>query len=247
LIGEKIPMPFRNRPWGLIAAALVLSMEIPAFAEPRAAYLKPEDLKKEGLPHQLDVSMLSKYAHVFDAPTPTKPLPLANQGSFVLRNRLALGRNPHYCLGLDGEIGGSNAGIVYGASAYVAGTGLRWNNGNLIAICGGVGVDGVKNAVPFAVRYPAELRTELSMGPIRTTLWARTWWLANPKERQEGSSTLSFVDEMDAGLLFRFGKQHRYWSRVNAGGGLAIGVLYREFMGARSLGVVLGLNLSGAQ
>ncbi len=224
---------------------LVVALALPSTARAqRAAYARPEELRPEGLSHLLDVSLRLGYARVLD---PDRVQGLANVGTFSLRARALLGRNPSYCVGLDGEVGGADTGFVYGLTAHVVGVGGRWGEGNAVALCGGAGFDGVVGAVPLAARFPAELSAAVNLGPLRLTAWAGVAWVAGADARREGSTWLTVVDEVDAGLTVRLGRQHRLWASASAGRGPSLGVVYRELMGTRFVGVVLGLDLSGAQ
>jgi hypothetical protein len=215
----------------------------PATAAPRAQYVTPESLPGEGLPHVLDVTALAAYARVLD---PARVSGLENMGIFAVRARAQLGRSATYCVGLDGEIGGGETGAVYGATAYPVGLGARWGAGNTVSLCGGAGLDGIAGAVPLAARFPAEASVALSLGPIRPVLWVRPSWLAAPASRRSGSS-VSFLDELEAGLMIRLSPQHRYWTQTSAGGGLAVGVLYRELMATRYVAFAVGFDFVGAQ
>jgi hypothetical protein len=230
----------------LCAAGLVgcLAVGAPATAlAQRAEYASVDELKGEGLPHVLDVATWGQYSRIFN---PEHVSGLGNMGTFELRTRLDLGKNPTYCAGLDGEIGGSDRGAVYGVTAYPIGLGARWGAGGTISLCGGAGFDGVASAVPLAARFPAELSIATNLGPLRPVLWARPSWIAGAEARKQGSS-ISILDELELGMLVRLSPQHRYWSEVSAGGGFSLGVAYREFMGTRYLAAVLGFDLVGAQ
>ena len=85
----------------------------------------------------------------------------------------------------------------------------------------------------------------LQLGPVRMLAWGHASWVFDEDARQDGSKTLSFVDEAEAGLALRLGSNHRYWASANAGAGPSLGVTVSEFLGARVYGVVLGLDLWG--
>ena len=75
----------------------------------------------------------------------------------------------------------------------------------------------------------------LSLGPVRPTAWLRPAWLAGAEARREGSD-LDIVDELEAGLSVRIGRQHRYWSETSAGAGPLIGMTMRQTMGTTMIG-----------
>ena len=225
-----------------VAAALALVPAVAHAEPPRAGYVTPENAPRDGIPHVLDVSLLGQYARVTD----DYPSKLKNLGSFVTRTRLAIGSKITYCAGLDSELGGSSRGLVYGVTGYLTGIGLRWGDGNTLSLCGGVGYDGVLHAVPHAVRVPVELSTAVSLGPIRPILYLRPSWLAGGREHLIGAPS-GFGKELEAGIVVRLARQHHYWSTANAGGGLAVGVAYREFLDTRYIAFSIGVNLVGAQ
>jgi hypothetical protein len=214
-----------------------------AFAQSRAEVVDPSTLPGEGLPHVLDFTAQGRYARALQ---PSKISGLANVGSFELRTRALLGKTVAYCLGFDGEIGGSDRGAVYGITGYPIGIGARWGAANEVSLCGGAGIDEMVGPVPVAARFPAELTFAIALGPIRPVVWIRPSWIAGAEARKHGSS-LSFVDELELGAFVRLSRQHKYWSSTSAGGGLAIGVSYRELMGAQFIGLTIGFNLVGAR
>ncbi len=226
--------------------ALVLALTAPSLAvgQPRAEYARPDELRPEGISNHLDVTLGARYARIF---SPARARNLSDLGGFTVRSRLFLGRNPTFCTGLDGDIGGSTTGAAYALTAYALGLGARWGHGNVAALCGGAGFDGIAGSVPFGGRFPAELTVAQSVGPLRFTAWANVAWTVGADARRHGSTSFTFADEFEAGLAVRVGRQRGYWTRTNAGGGPSLGVVYREFMGTRSVGVVLGISLTGAR
>lgn len=81
----------------------------------------------------LDLAVLGQYARAADADLAG----VRDVGMLALRNRLLLGRRAAYCVGLDGEVGGSAEGLAYGVTGYIAGAGARWGDAGAIALCGG--------------------------------------------------------------------------------------------------------------
>jgi hypothetical protein len=220
-------------------ALAILALPCTARAQ-HAGYASPDDLRREGIPHAIDVAALGTYSRVA---TSAKSGRLENASDFRLRSRLGVGRSLAYFAGIDGEVGGSDAGVVYGVTGYLLGFGTRWGAGNALSLSGGVGLDRV-GSVPLAAKFPVELSIALSVGPVRPILWVRPAWIADEPLRRKGS-TLSFVDEIDTGLLVRLGKQHRYWSTTSAGGGLSLGVGFREFMQTHAVTALLGFEFEG--
>src|SRR5262245_21864348 len=124
---------------GFSGMLVVAATPLGAAAQ-RADYVTPEELERthgEGVPHAVSVSMLGRYAHIADE---AKARGLRDAGDFALRTRAFVGRGLVYAAGLDGEVGGSNAGFTFGATAYLGGLGFRFGGGNVIALTGGVGL-----------------------------------------------------------------------------------------------------------
>jgi hypothetical protein len=213
----------------------------------RAPYATPEELAPEGLPHQVEVSLGGRYTRVLDSNGSDSPSGLRNIETFDLASRLLIGRSLAYSAGLDAHVGGSDTGAAYGATLYPVGIGLRGERGTFVSLSGGVGVDRVVGSVPIGTLFPAELAVAFPLGPLRPMAWVRGTWIAGAPERRHGSTLTSAVDELEAALAIRIGKQQRYWMEMNAGGGPSIGVFYREFMGVRALGVMLSVDFSGGQ
>lgn len=223
------------------------SPDVPAGAPrpdaPRAAYASESELPGEGAPHVLDAAVLGSYAHVAD---PERLGGIAGMGGLALRNRLLIGRRIAYAAGLDGTIGASPEGVVYQLTGHLVGVGLRFGDAGLLAISGGIGIDGAAGAVPFALRAPVEASLAVDLGPVRVQPWAVAAWTGDDA-REDGVSWWSAVDEVEAGVLLRLARQRHYWSTASAGGGLAVGVVYRELMDTSTLAVVVGLDLTGAR
>jgi hypothetical protein len=227
----------------LALAALAVAAPSLAAAEPRAAYAAQGELPDEGVPHLLDVATLGEYGRVTD---PAKARGLRHLGTFALRSRLHVGRTLSYCAGLDGAVGGSDEGLVYGVTGYLAGLSMRWGNGNVLSLCGGAGVDRFGSAIPVALRIPADLSVAIALGPVRPILWVRPAWVPGSDVRQSGAA-VGIIDELETGLLLRLSQQRRYWSHTTAGGGLAVGVSYRQLMGTHMVGATLGFSFAGGQ
>lgn len=207
-----------------------------------APYATVDELGGDGAPHQVDLSMFVSGLRIPDAPNGLRTI-----ATFGLHERTLVGRTVGYALGFDGSVGGSSTGATYGGTIYPVGLGVRFDGGGSLTLAGGIGADRVVGAVPLAARVPAELSLVLSLGVVRPTLFVRPSWLFGADERKRGARTLSSLDELEAGISVRFGAQHRYWSQTNAGRGPVLGVVYRELLGARAVGLTLGLDLSGGR
>ena len=214
---------------------------------PVAERVGPEALEPEPPPRELDVSIGARWTHVAGRASPDTLPGLTNVETAELTSRLLLGSTFAYCAGLDAHAGGSDTGAAYGATLTPVGVGVRGARGAFVALCGGAGGDRTGSSVPWGYVFPAELSFGLSLGPLRPVGFARATWVAGAPERRSGSPTLSFVDELEAGLSIRVGAQRRYWKETSAGAGPAVGAFYSEFMGARAVSVTLTFDLSGAR
>jgi hypothetical protein len=164
-----------------------------------------------------------------------------------IRLRTLAGETAAYCLGFDGALGGSSEGLVYETSAYLAGAGLRLGESSYLAACGGAGLSGAQGAVPFAWQFPAELSAELQAGPVRVSLWSKLLWTSGADARSEGSSSVSFADELSVGASLRWGRPTRYWRTRTTSHGYFLGAQYKELMGTRLIGVIAGVSFWGGR
>lgn len=165
--------------------------------------------------------------------------------ALAVRSRLFLGRTATWCLGLDGAIGGSDAGLVYQAELYPLGAGLRLGDRGVAALCGGVGLGGIRGAIPFGWQLPVEAWVDVGLGPLRLAGWLEATTVLDSDVRQDGSD-IDGVDELSAGLAIRLGGDTRYWADTTAGYGPFLAATFRQAMGADFLGLMLGMHFWGA-
>jgi hypothetical protein len=142
-----------------------------------------------------------------------------------VRNHLFLGSSVRYCLGVDGEIGGTSTGVVYDAELYLAGVAVPLGGGSDVGICAGAGLGGIGGAVPFGWQFPVEAGAEVQAGPVRLVGWAKVAWIAGADARKDGSD-VPLGDEFAAGAGIRVGKNTRYWDGVTAGPGVYVGATF---------------------
>jgi hypothetical protein len=214
--------------------ALVCLLTSTARAQ-RAEYVKPDDLPDDGVSHLAELGMFGQYTRVDDQ---------IDAAAFAAKSRFYLGRVPAYCLGQEGAIGGGSAGLLYDVTLYPLGLGMRFGSASVVSLCGGARIDAIGSDVPWAISFPAELRAALSLGPLFPVFQLRPSWVIRREERQDGVG-LSFIDELEATLFVRIGRQHRYWSDVTAGGGFSFGVGYRGLMDRHAISVLLGFHFAG--
>lgn len=166
-------------------------------------------------------------------------------GSYDVRTRTVLGgARAGWGIGLDSSLG-SLDGLSYRVTAQPIGVGLVSCAGHVVTLGVGGGFSDPGGGVGFGWEVPVALDVGLQLGPVRVLAWGHAAWVFSEDARQDGSRTLSFVDEAEAGLALRLGRNHRYWASANAGTGPSLGVTVSELLGARVYGVVLGLDLWG--
>jgi hypothetical protein len=165
--------------------------------------------------------------------------------AFDLGTRAILGKKLGLCVGFDGSAGGSSHGVSYDAEAYLAGVALRIGDASFVSVCGGAGLGGWGGVLPFGWEFPLEARAELQAGPVRVKLWGKARWVAGADARSEGSSAISFADEMSVGLSLGVGRVTHYWASTNAGHGYTLGLQYQEFLRTEMISATLGISFWG--
>ncbi len=236
---SRSPTTLQRTLLGLAAPLFVLAgAPRPAAAQPRAAYVDASELAPDPLPHLAETALFARYQRSLgDSPVDVSVFEGAAS------NRFLIGRTATYCLGLDGYAGGGKPGASYGATAFLAGFGVRSRRQDFIAACGGVGLDALGESLPLGFKIAPEVRAAVSLGPLRPQLWFQPSWQLQD-DRQRADDDFPF-DDFEAGIWLRFGAQHRYWRQLSAGGGPAIGFSYADRAGVRQLGFWLGLDFAG--
>ena len=165
--------------------------------------------------------------------------------ALAVRSRFFLGRPASYCLGIDGVLGGSDAGLVYEAELYPVGAGLRLGDRGVAAVCAGAGLGGIRGAVPFGWQIPLEAWIDLGLGPVRLAAWFEATSVLDSDLRQDGSD-IDGIDQLSAGLALRLGGDARYWGDTTAGHGPFVAATFRQLMGGDFLGLTLGMHFWGS-
>lgn len=154
------------------------------------------------------------------------------------------GANVGYHVGIDLEAGGTlrGGGFAYDVALFPLGVGLRFGDTNVIAIGAGVGALGATGTLDDAVTLPVEVVAELGGGGVRVLARARAAWVAGAPGRHDGAPSIAFADELDATLGLRLGRHYDDYG-FPTGNGYFAGATYRELLGTRFVGVVVGYSI----
>ncbi|MDB4954100.1 MAG: alpha/beta hydrolase fold protein [Myxococcales bacterium] len=147
-------------------------------------------------------------------------------------------------LGLDLAAGSTlrAGGFAYDVALLPLGVAVRLGTTSVIALGTGIGASGAIGTLDDAVTLPVEATAELGGGRIRVLARARASFVAGAPGRQDGAPTTRLADELDATLGLRIG--HHYESfGFPSGNGYFVGASYRELMGARFAGLVIGYSI----
>ena len=157
---------------------------------------------------------------------------------FVGRHRVG------WHVGIDGAAGATEgrAGFAYDVAFLPIGVAFRWGDTQMIGIGTGIGAMGAVGTLDDAVTFPIEAFAELALGShVRILARARMSYLSGAGDRERGSPTISFADEVDGMLGLRIG--HVYSEYLPAGNGYFVGAAYREMLGAKFVGLVIGYSI----
>jgi hypothetical protein len=147
----------------------------------------------------------------------------------------------HAGLVLAGGAAIDRAGFAYDVALLPLGIGVRGRRNDFIAIGTGIGAMGATGKIDDAVLWPVEATFEFGRA-VRLLGRARIAWVAGAAGRHDGAPSLAFCDELDAMLGVRLGKAYDDYG-FPSGNGYFVGAAYRELLGARFLGVVLGYSI----
>ncbi len=149
-----------------------------------------------------------------------------------------------YLIGLDLQAGATNpGGFAYQVDLYLAGVGVRLGKVGALGLGTGVGGAGATGTLDDAVVLPVEAFVNLDLGSrVRLMARGRITWLAAASDREHGSPTIGWADELDATVALRLGRRYRDFG-FPSGNGYFAGVAYRESLGTRFIGAVVGYSL----
>jgi hypothetical protein len=153
------------------------------------------------------------------------------------------GKTVGFHAGIDLAAGSTvgGGGFAYDVALFPLGVGVRAGKTGVIAVGTGVGAMGAIGTLDDAVTLPIELNAELGGGRVRLLARARAAYVAGAPDRHDGAPSAPFADELDAQLGLRIG--HRYNDYVPSGNGYFAGIAFRELMGARYAGIVIGYSI----
>ncbi len=141
--------------------------------------------------------------------------------------------------GFDMHLGGGT-GFSYGAQ-LLGGVGFPIGQRIGIGVGIGPGVDGVTSRVPIGFMLPIEMEVSLDISYLLAAkIRIRDGWVFGPEERDNGSETAPFGDELSAALHFVVAGRDREGGYSEARDGFEFGAEYREFMGARAYLLTFG-------
>lgn len=148
-------------------------------------------------------------------------------------------------IGVDlGGGAGLQGGFAYHAALRPLGVGLHIGRLASFAVTGGAAIDGVTEHVDFAVRWPLEATLTIEIGDhLHLDGWAELAWISAAGERQSGSESAPFGDELTCGVAVRVGRGET-WRLVRWGNGYFIGGTYAELLGVRRVGLMFGYGLN---
>jgi len=170
-------------------------------------------------------------------------------GTLAFSTRMIYGDLVGYAFGVGFEAGGTyQAGLAYGLDVMPVGGALALGRRGFLMLGGGAGLSGVAvDPIPFAVRFPLELRLEVEpVEGLRVMTGAEVAWTPFTSARREGAPRASFADEIRWVFLLGTSANEQHGS-YSAWRGYFMGLDYREIMGTPILGLVLGTNLGSAQ
>lgn len=175
--------------------------------------------------------------------------PLAGLGLAGLRLRGVVGRRAPvgWMLGLDLAAGATGPrGFAYQADLYLLGLGVKLGQVGALGLGTGVGASGATGTLDDAVALPLEGFLHLALGDhLRLMARGRITWVAAADARADGAPSVGWADELDGTVALRLGHRYREYG-FPTGNGWFAGVAYRETMGERMLGAVIGYSLDAS-
>ncbi len=153
------------------------------------------------------------------------------------------GANVGFHAGFDLEAGGTvRGGFAYDVALFPLGIGVRAGETGVVAIGTGIGFVGATHTLDDAVTLPLEATVELGGGRLRMLARVRVAWVAGAPSRHDGAPSIAFADELEATLGCRVGRHYNDYD-FPTGNGYWAGATYRELLGTRFVGLVIGYSI----
>ena len=213
------------------AALLVVVLAAPAAADPLDRYRGAASLEYE-----------AGYVHTFERAAEPG---LDGLGLAGARLRGQIGTSfVNYRVGVDLRAGATApAGFAYDVDVYAVGLGLRLGRWSRFGVTAGFGASGATGTLDDAIQIPVEAMLEVALGGrLRVLARGRVAWLSQADDRDAGTRSLWFGDELDATFAIRLGHRWDDWG-FPVGNGYYLGVNYREAQDQRMIGAVVGHSL----
>jgi len=154
------------------------------------------------------------------------------------------GKRWGYHLGIDlaaGQTARPHSYLAYDVAFFPIGVALRFGETSFLTLGAGIGAMGAVGTINDATTIPFEARFEIGRAH-RLLGRARVSYVSNAADRMDGGVTTPFGDELEAMLGLRLG--HAYDEHgFPTGEGYYVAANYREALGARYVGVTLGVSL----
>ena len=226
----------------LVVALWLALWLVPSFARADTDWQGLADKLQGGT--WLHYELTALHAVREEAPVKLRDLTLAGVRlhGFISTHRVG------YLIGLDLAAGATTrtAGFAYDVALLPVGAAVKLGDSQFIGIGAGVGAMGAVGTLDDAVTFPVEAFAELGLGKrLRVLARARASWLAGAPGRRSGSPTFGFADEVEGTLGLRIG-HHYHEYNVPSGNGYFAGVSYRELLGAKFVGLVIGYSIDMA-
>ena len=148
-----------------------------------------------------------------------------------------------YRAGLDTHLGAAwQGGFAYDASLLPVGIAAPLSSPLRFGLSGGVGLNGVTSHLPASMLLPAELVLHADLGYLFAVEgWVRAAW-ATASSRQGPPGRVASVDDLETGLLLRFGKAGTCCG-MHWGNGTFVAASYGERVGIPLVSVSIGHSL----
>lgn len=156
-------------------------------------------------------------------------------------------RRVGYHVGIDLAAGSTlrAAGLAYDVALFPLGIALRFGDTSFAALGIGFGAMGAVGTLDDAATIPIDLTMELGGGRVRLVTRARATFVGGAAGRTGGAPNAPFGDEVEGMVGLRLGHHYEDFG-APTGNGYFVGASYREMLGARFAGIVIGYSIDMA-